>query len=242
MHGSLGFFLFLIIAIVSAVKRHYDTKQEEERRRSMPKTRPEDLPEATRRMLYGDTQVPTARERQAPTQPTVIVARPRQTVEPNEEGPRPVPPPRPYAQPPPLTPTTRPMQLPIPPRPMQPSRPVVMQPRRVPPAMPPRTPAQVPSPSAAREIITGAGRMPSSVASPARIPDDGNWVYRDQLERRRQEERAQGQATVRANAARKQRLFTAGTDLRRAILMNEILGPPVAMRDPFGPFQSGPGL
>ena len=31
--------------------------------------------QATRRMLYGDTEVPTARERREPQEPTVIVAR-----------------------------------------------------------------------------------------------------------------------------------------------------------------------
>ena len=238
MHGSIGFIIFVIIAIVSAVKRHYEAKQEEERRRSMPKTRPEDLPEATRRMLYGDTQIPTAKERQAPTQPTVIVARPRQVIEPNEEGPRPAPP----VIPPPPRPVQRPVQLPIPPRPMQPNRPVVVVQRRVAPPPSPRQQGPIPSPSAAREIMSGAGRLPESAASAAGTQDDGDWVYRDQLERRRNAERAQGQATVRATAARKQRLFTAGTDLRRAILMNEILGPPVALRDPFGPFPSGPVL
>ena len=88
----------------------------------------------------------------------------------------------------------------------------------------------------------GAGRIPDSASSAARAQDGGDWMVRDRLERHRQAERAQGQATARATAARKLKLFTAGTDLRRAILMNEILGPPVAMRDPFGPVQSGPSL
>ncbi len=241
MNGSIGFIIFIIITIVSVIKRIREAAQEEQQRRSMPKTRPQDLPEATRRMLYGDSQVPTATERRAPTQPTVIVARPRQVVEDNEEGPRPAPPPRPvFPPPPPLTPTARPMQLPIPPRPMQPSRPVVMQPRNVPPR-PPRTVAPMPEPNVARQILTGAGRMPDNAPS-ASEEDDGGWMRRDRQERFRQAERAQGQATARAKTKRKNRLFAAGTDLRRAILMNEILGPPVAMRDPFGPFQNGPSL
>jgi hypothetical protein len=239
MNGSIGFIIFLIITIVSIVKRIREAAQEEEQRRSMPKTRPEDLPEATRRMLYGDTRVPTAGERQEPARPTVIIARPRQTLEENEEGPRPVPPPRPFAPPSMPKQAERQVQLPIPPRPMQPSRPVIMQPRPVQPR-PQRTP--VPTPNTAREITAGAGRMPDYAPYAARSENDGDWMYRDRLERGRQAERTQGQATARATAARKRLVFAAGTDLRRAILMNEILGPPIAMREPFGPFQNGPSL
>jgi hypothetical protein len=124
---------------------------------------------------------------------------------------------------------------------MQPSRPVVMQ-RRVVMPQATRPQAPIPPPNVAREFMTGAGRMPEDAPSSVRTPADEEWIYRDQMERRRQAERTQGLATSRAATARKQRLFTPGTDLRRAILMNEILGPPVAMRDPFGPFPSGPGL
>ncbi len=233
----LKLILFLIVLAGSSLIKYLNEKkqkEEETKRQAMPKTRPEDLPEATRRMLYGDTRTPEAQERPAPQQPVVIVARPRQAVDTNEEGPRPVPPRQSVFTPPPLTPTVGPARLPVPPRPMQPSRPVVVQPRPV-----QRRP--VPGPSAAREIMAGAGRLPGRTASP---PDgeDGGWMQRDRLERRDRAEQAQTRATAAANTARKQRLFAAGTDLRRAILMNEILGPPVALREPFGPFQNGPNL
>jgi len=235
----MGFIIFLIIAIVSVIKRIREMQQEEERRNSLPKTRPEDLPEATRRMLYGDTQVPTARERQAPQQPPVIVARPRQMPQQDQEGPRPVPPPRPFTQPPPLTPTVRPMPLPIPPRPMQPSRPVVMQPRRMPTPQPPRPSAAMPPPNVARQFMSGDDGADFD-ARAASDRTDGEWVMRQEQERRRQAEQARMQAATRARAAKKQRILAPGADLRRAILMNEILGPPIALRDPFGPFPSGP--
>ena len=243
MNSSTGMIIILIVsAIIKLINHLNEKKQAENQRQSMPKIPAEELPEATRRMLYGDSQVPTARERQTPTQPTIIVARPRQVIEENEEGPHPAAPPRPaFPPPPPLTPTPRPTRLPIPPRPMQPSRPVVMQPRNVPP-MQPRTLRTMPPPNVAREILTGVGRLPDSAPSSAGAEEDGGWMLRDRQERLRQAERVQGRATARANTARKNRLFAAGTDLRRAIVMNEILGPPVAMRDPFGPFQSGPSL
>ncbi len=235
MDHSIGSILFIIITAVATLVKYLNKKKEEEekRRQSMPAPRPEDLPEATRRMLYGDSQVPTARKRQAPAQPTVIVARPRQVIGEDEDGPRPAPP-RPIIPPGPPRQAGRPVHLPIPPRPMQPSRPVFSQPR-------PAPPASMPSPNAARQIMTGMGRTPDYAPPPAVAPD-GDWMRRDQLERGRQAERAQGQAADRANIARKRRIFAAGTDLRRAIIMNEILGPPVALRDPFGPFQSGPCL
>jgi hypothetical protein len=237
VNSTIGFIIFVIISIASIVKHYREAQQEEEQRRAAPKTRPEDLPEATRRMLYGDTEVPTARERRAPVQPTVIVARPRQVVEENEEGPRPVVMPPPVIPPPPPRQAERPARLPIPPRPMQPSRPVVMRSRPV----PQRIPTVMPPPSVARQILSGEEGMDYDTRA-AREEEDGGWMRRDRLERRDQAERAQGRAAARANIARKQKLFAAGTDLRRAILMNEILGPPVAMRDPFGPFQSGPSL
>ncbi len=240
MNGTIGFIIFVIIAIASVVKRIREAQEEEERRRSLPKTRPEDLPEATRRMLYGDTQVPTARERQAPTQPTVIVARPRQVLVEDTEGPRPVPPP-PVIPPQPTRPTVRPRQIPIPPRPMQPSRPTMMPPRRAPQPAQPRPTAAMPPPSVARQFLSGEEGMDFDTRAAAET-GDGEWVVREQQERRRQAEQAQRRTVARTRTVRRQRLFAHGTDLRRAILMNEILGPPVALRDPFGPFQSGPSL
>lgn len=239
MNSTIGFIIFVVIAIASAIKHYREAQQEEEQRRAAPRTRPEELPEATRRMLYGDTEIPTARERQAPAQPTVIVARPRQTAGENEEGPRPVPVPPVIIPPPAPRPAGTPARrVPIPPRPMQPHRPVVLQ-RSVPSA--PRRPAAMPAPSVARETLPG-DRGRDFDARAAVEKGEGDWVLREQLERRRQAERTQTRTADAASTARRNRLFAAGTDLRRAILMNEILGPPVAMRDPFGPFQNGPSL
>ncbi len=67
MDNLIGFLVFIGIAIVSIVgKMQEQKKREQQRQRSHPKTRPEDLPEATRRMLYGDTQVPGPRHQPEP--------------------------------------------------------------------------------------------------------------------------------------------------------------------------------
>ncbi|MBI5093289.1 MAG: hypothetical protein HZB26_12720 [Candidatus Hydrogenedentes bacterium] len=62
-------FLVIILGIGAVIKRISEKSQEEERKKSPPRTtRAEDLPEATRRMIYGTPEVPMAR----PARPAVF--------------------------------------------------------------------------------------------------------------------------------------------------------------------------
>lgn len=59
MENVIGLVVFLLIAVFSAISNSQKKKQDEEQQKKSQqrRTRPEDLPEATRRMLYGDADV-----------------------------------------------------------------------------------------------------------------------------------------------------------------------------------------
>jgi hypothetical protein len=65
MDSILGFIVFAAIAGISAYMKHRETKQAEAANLERERQRPEDLPEETRRMLYGETGVPP-KQGQAP--------------------------------------------------------------------------------------------------------------------------------------------------------------------------------
>lgn len=75
----IGFVIFLVIAgssILSKMREQRKAEIEREQRQQRPRKRPEDLPEATRRMLYGETGVPP-KQGQAPGY-DIPTARPKQ--------------------------------------------------------------------------------------------------------------------------------------------------------------------
>lgn len=75
----IGFVIFLVIAgssILSKMREQRKAEIEREQRQQRPRKRPEDLPEATRRMLYGETGVPP-KQGQSPGY-DIPTARPKQ--------------------------------------------------------------------------------------------------------------------------------------------------------------------
>jgi len=176
-----------------------------------------DLPEATRRILYGDrSEIPTARPRgvtAAPVRP-VVVARPAAPPAPPNRVPRN--PERPNS-PPVRQPQGRPQPRPVG-MPRQGTSPVAP----VRPAVPPRGMAPVPAMAAQMRV---AGGRPDETA---------------RAQTRRSEEREQRQAqarrevqvrAIRAADQRNHRLFAGGRALGRAIVLREVLGPPLGLRN-----------
>lgn len=58
MDDILGFIVFLLIAGISGAAKYMESRKAERERAERPTVRPEDLPEATRRALYGESGVP----------------------------------------------------------------------------------------------------------------------------------------------------------------------------------------
>lgn len=57
MEDVIGFVIFILIAVVSVIHKAYQQRQEKQQSQ-LPKVRPEDLPESTRRTLYGTPEGP----------------------------------------------------------------------------------------------------------------------------------------------------------------------------------------
>ncbi len=72
----IGFVIFLVIAGSSILSKMREQRKAEVEREQRPRKRPEDLPEATRRMLYGETGVPP-KQGQSPGY-DIPTARPKQ--------------------------------------------------------------------------------------------------------------------------------------------------------------------
>jgi hypothetical protein len=115
MEEFIGLIIFGVIAAISGFAKLQEQRKEEEARKQRG-NRPsvDDLPEATRRMLYGDSTPPVARRRSEGPPPPVAV--------PRAEAPRPAPQRRPVPQRQQTAPTTppwqQPQQQPVPPRPV----------------------------------------------------------------------------------------------------------------------------
>lgn len=69
MEQLFGFLIFALLAIFSVASKVREQRKEEERRAQKARGKKEerlDLPEATRRTLYGEPGIPTAKPREAP--------------------------------------------------------------------------------------------------------------------------------------------------------------------------------
>lgn len=221
MENLLGLIIFLVIAGISVVGKMRETRKLEEERRERESMPPVELPEATRRMLYGDTgDIPTARPRQtgeAPPPRPVVVARPA----PAEPAPRQAP--RRQETPPPVV---RPMRQEQPQRPAAPRPPVSVPARKIP----------VQTVSAARQAAARRAEQESA-------PDEAAWARMRAEERRlRQmaEANRQKAATVAATRRQSARVFGGAGTLRRGIILREVLGPPLALRETQGRNDSTP--
>ena len=92
MEEFIGLIIFGVIAAISGFAKLQEQRKEEEARKQRSANRPsvDELPEATRRMLYGDGGPPVAKRRGEGTPPPVAV--------PRAEAPRPAPQQRPVPQ------------------------------------------------------------------------------------------------------------------------------------------------
>lgn len=236
MDQFIGFIIFAAIAIGSWVLKAREQRQEAERRKQragQADSQEVELPQATRRMLYGDEAVPTARPKQDHDAGEAG----------DEEGWRPVaPPPRPQPRPQPV-------------RREEPRRQPVQQqrPQQTPPAAPRRS-LQDLWQEAQRRIeqelqqqqppVTPPPRPPAIIKQ-VRAPETHLQRYtreeEQSLERRRNEERLRrkreaalaAQWEIERAARRKASLIHMLTnleDVRRGVVMQEVLGPPKALR------------
>lgn len=247
MENLLAFVVFIVIAAVSMAQKAREARkkaEEESRHLEELSRRPElpeatrrvlygeggepprptappphtDLPEATRRILYGDrTEIPMARPRgdtAAPARP-VVVARPAPPSAPPDRVPRsPGRPDGPTVR----QPQARPQPRPAPQRPPSPAAPVR-------PAVPPRRTPPIPT-------------APVQRRQAAVEQDESAWVQTRREEREQRQAHARREVQARATRAanrRDARLFAGGRALGRAMVLREVLGPPLALRGSAAP-------
>jgi hypothetical protein len=237
------FAIFVLFAVFAAIKRNIEARDIEKRNMESDWTA-EDLPEETRRMLFGEKTPPTATPAQPRQTPNpfgevrdVLIELQRQfdakTARPREGTSRPEPPAVPPAVP----------QAPRPAHPQQPQfRPEQVQPPRVPapqrPAAPPRQPPRPQPPRMVPQQSQGAmprqeqpyerrfapptrQGQPRTAARRMREPDEGPTVPMQRA--------SQKQPRARVSRRRSQWL-SSPEDLRRGIILSEILGPPKCMQ------------
>jgi len=217
MENLLGFIIFLVIVIVSIINKIRTEANENQEPLDRPISR-NDIPEATRRMLYGDgSDIMVAKPRTAasehrytPAQPHPVAAR---QVDMEREGPMP----RSVPPVPPVLP--RPQPRPIPVR----QTPVVVQARPVPQPVRREMPQSQPYPrsqshlqTARRPVIIGEKEGPVKPVAPT-------------PQRKPQARPATVQA--RSGGTSLAAMLACKEGLSRGILLREILGPPRALED-----------
>lgn len=241
--------MFLLFTVFAAIKRNMEGKDVEKRSRESDWTA-DDLPEETRRMLFGEPEAPTAKPAQPKRSPDPFVevrdifnemrrqlevptAKPKQGA-PRQQTPPPVPQQRvPPARPAhPQQPQFRPAQQPQ--RTAQQQRPQP-QPRHMhtqrPAAPRPQPPRMVPQQSQGamqrqqqveeRRSVQPQRRQQPQPAARLMEPDEGPTIP---IQRAKQER----PRTVRR---RRGRWIASPEDLRRGIVLAEILGPPKSMQE-----------
>ncbi len=208
MENLLGLIIFLVIAGISVVGKMRESRKAEEERREREGMPPVELPEVTRRMLYGDSgDIPTARPRQtgeAPPPRPVVVARPAPSAPVPQQQPR-----RQENPPTVVRPAQQGQQRPAGPRP-----PVSVPARKVP-------------------VQAAPTRQAARRAEQEGASDESVWARMRAEERRlRQlaEANRQKAATVAATKRQSERVFGGAGNLRRGIIIREVLGPPLALR------------
>ena len=246
--------MVLLFSVFAGIKRFFEGKDVERRSRESDWTA-EDLPEETRRMLFGEPATPAAKPAQPKRNPYPFVevrdvfneVRRQievQTAKPKQGAPRPqAPPPVPQQQTPaqrqqhPLQPQYRPaqqQQRPAPPQRPQPQQRHVQTQHPVAPPRPaprPQPPRMVPQQSEGamqrqqqtdeRRYSQQQRRQQPRATGPLREPDEGPTMP---IQRAKQER-------LRAPQRRRSRWLANSEDLRRGIILAEILGPPKAMQD-----------
>jgi hypothetical protein len=227
MENLIGFLIFVAIAAFSSYMQNLKQRKEEaEKKAEQAKrqarrgaARPEDLPEATRRMLYGDGgDIPTA--------------------VPRGEAPRQDPPPRPAdrQRPIPVQPAApqgdAPRHMPTPPMRQAPPEP----PRRPQPGMDPRRREPTVQPARPRALVP-----PQPVRQQARRRTEQAWQQAHGQDPRaaappppaprpKAPVPAQAVQTRAVSGARIRRMARNPQTLREALVLSELLQPPVSMR------------
>jgi len=221
MENLLGFIVFLAIVIISIINKVV-TESKAAKKEQEQRDRPisvDEIPEATRRMLYGDgadimvakPRRDSSERRAAPTRPHPVTAREVKV----EQG-QPQQPPRPFVQP---QPTTRPEPQPKPfvqtPQPTRPATPPMRQPmpqtlrQPAPQTRPRRKPYSAPTPSHVR--AESARRAPARTAPKMRTQPVA--------------------AETAGTGLNLLAMLASKDDLARGILLREILGPTKAFED-----------
>lgn len=219
--GLLFFAVMILLSIISKVR---ESRKQEERKQRPEIKRIEELPEEARRRYYGDAETPVAQPRGAEAARPVPAPpqRGRESV-PLEEGPsleellgrlfdpdRPAPKPQPApAQR--MQPTEQPRRVPAPPQRAPQAQPAQ---RRMPPT-PQR--AQQAQPAAQR-------RMPQARPAQRRESQEGP-VMRPSPQARAPQREARPAAAPRSRV-----LFSGLDDVRRGIILQEVLGPPKSLQ------------
>lgn len=208
---ELGYVVVIIIvAIASVIGKIQEQRKAQEGKKSRKPVRPEDLPEATRRLLYGAPEKPVSETRRQ--EPQVRTAQPR---------------------------TARPVQRQ---QPQTVRRPVVPQPQRrpqqavqPPPPPPRRRPAAVRQ-ATAPETQSLQAQHAHVMAQRRKHLEDAQAQHAASLKKTQQMQQRmsgrpqQGRPAARAAASPVSGLFTNLDDVRRGIIMMEVLGSPKAFK------------
>jgi len=216
----LGIVIFLVIAIVSILGKLQESKKKDGEDESLdsPSIEPEDLPEPIRRMLYGDRDRPVRTAK-----PAQSAASKRMEAESAAAPPAPAPDRRPTPRPVTVAPPrakTRPTPIPVaqqstaptPPRPAAPRIPEDDETR-------PRMQPLIQKPTPPRPKIAVAPQAKPATPSMARPPEAAQLI------------KAARAADASVKPIANPWLFKDKADLRRAIVLSEILAPPLALRE-----------
>jgi hypothetical protein len=243
LQGFAPVIILIVLAVLGIAQKIKEQRQVAERRAQDPKTTIQGMPPETRRMIYGD-QAPTARPRENNDQSEVAdwtellfpkqpprpleprTAKPRQSATPVATHPKvqsPVPPPLTTARPAPEGEALRPLAPARPPVPPRPARPAPLQ-RPVRPTVPVQSGRQAtPAMQHSRPLPRPHQR---ETVRTARVP-----VVEEQEGPKQPRMPA---PPPKAPQVRKKRpaltLFYAIEDVRRGIVLSEVLGPPKAFQ------------
>jgi hypothetical protein len=222
MENLIGFLIFVTIAIVSSVMQNAKQKREDAERKAKQELKKQqrgtapNMPEATRRMLYGDgdREIPTAQPRQTP-HPTAV-PRPAIPAAPRAQDMAPRAPER-------MAPQTEHTQRPAVPRP---------------PAAPQRVPQPTQRTARPRALVQPQEVRRQSRQTMQQTTRQQQGTYQEPTTR----EAAQTQPAPRRQAPapahhtlsaaeRIQSMLRQPASLRDAVILSELLGPPIALRE-----------
>jgi hypothetical protein len=200
--------VIFIIVFASVIGKIQEQRKAQERKKSHKPVRPEDLPEATRRLLYGTPEKPASETRRE--SPQVRTAQPR-TAPPVQRQ--------------------QPQQIP---RPVQPQMQRPAQQTVAPPPPPPRRRAPGRQPEGKPETVSLQARHEQMMAQRRKQLQDAQAQHAATVQRAQQIRQGAIEPAQVAPASRRRKapavsaLFSNLDDVRRGIVMMEVLGTPKA--------------